>query len=493
MRNVLLITSALGLAAPALAMANGAAAGSSSAMCNSGFFAQFDAKIANAKLEIKNKDGKGSKVGNKEETDPSKILDTVANDVIAQLKAANVAALFDGGTQASKLQFLAQVFTAVKVEDIRGKDTAAIEAAIAKAFGVTGVFDTTAKRNLLNTATDATGATASVFAAGDSDTDRDNFFSGLVAGIDTLVKTFDPTIRGTINDAALESFVTQLSDPNPANVVAELLNTVKLKSSAYKKNLGGKILILNTGASTLSQAYKDAVKTGLTTALDLTTATGKTALSELKQSPVLAGYADGAAAENAKLNDAIGVAKKSEDAVLDRRVHHSALAGGVGVTAGWWQNMGNFALSISGSGDYLWGRFKTADDKDGETVKASEKNKLGFGLQGDVGLHCVVSPGASLGVLVGIRGQQLNIGRTNTNNNAKDDSKGDYTSKWMVNPVVAAQARAFFNDSVYGALTVGYIIPLSEKDFGKENTNIDKDAKVRFQGLTGSFSVGMVF
>jgi len=42
-------------------------------------------------------------------------------------------------------------------------------------------------------------------------------------------------------------------------------------------------------------------------------------------------------------------------------------------------------------------------------------------------------------------------------------------------------------------LTVGYVIPMSEKAYDLENTNVDKDAKVRFQGLTGSFSVGMVF
>jgi hypothetical protein len=63
----------------------------------------------------------------------------------------------------------------------------------------------------------------------------------------------------------------------------------------------------------------------------------------------------------------------------------------------------------------------------------------------------------------------------------------------MINPVVSMQARTFFTDTVYGALSVGYIIPI-EKDYKLENTNItNKDAKIRFQGLTGAFSVGMMF
>lgn len=486
MRKSLLITSALGLvsALPTFAMANAAAAGSSSAACASGFFAQIDAKIMNAKLEIKNEKGK-STVPADEETNADKLVDAAVADVISQLKNASFEVLFDYGTEANKGTFLEELLVRTNLADLRGKSPADVAKEISRAInaGRPVVTDAEKKAALRQAGTEVVdGALA--------DADAAKIFDRVVADVTTLANSVDPVVKtGTLNDALLRTYTFAPREPGQAAAVVADALVVNMDNGYYRPNMGGKIYVANAGgAGEVNAAYLTDLRTAVNTRLDL-----PGTLTDLKAAQSILEFAKTAVEKNVKLNEQYKALKAYD--VTDRRVHHHALAGGVGATAGWWQNMGGFAVSISGTGDYLWGTFRTMDDASGSSMQAQDKRKLGFGFQGDLGLHYVVSPSTTLGVLVGFRGQQLNIGRTDkTATTTSKDSKGDYASKWMWNPVVSAQARTFFTDTVYGALTVGYVIPMSERDFKLENTNIaNKDAKVRFQGLTGAFSVGMMF
>jgi len=492
MRKSLLITSALGLvsALPTFAMANAAAAGSSSAACASGFFAQIDAKIMNAKLEIKN-EKKNVLVEENASTKEEDIITSLKDRFINDLGNANLVGVFDfdvGATTAEKQALLRAIFgytlndtgTETRVQ-LRARLDATITAL--NGAGVTAAAITNDIREKLvdsiivlrNLGTDAKmdntttlGVVIPTRAMKLGDVEFINRGANSIAGVVTALTPNEITSASrTIGGA-------------PVNVPGEDFRGIK------------KIYVLgtdNTGTTldetALTQAFQTAVKDpAFSTALNATIATSVPFANLVKEE------------QNSrdKINAQLNVRRTLAD-LTDRRIHHHALAGGVGATAGWWQNMGGFAISISGTGDYLWGTFRTMDDASGSSVKAQDKRKLGFGFQGDLGLHYVVSPSTTLGILVGFRGQQLNIGRTDkTATTSSKDSTGDYASKWMWNPVVSAQARTFFTDTVYGALTVGYVIPISERDYKLENTNIvNKDAKVRFQGLTGAFSVGMMF
>jgi len=472
MRKSLLMTSVLGLAMPALAMANAAAAGSSSAVCGSGFFAQFDAKIMNAKLEIKNEKGNKSAVEDAAKIGDDDIISEIKENSLNALKNVEVVPLLD-------VDFASAAAKAAAINTLNGyaladiaSDTK-IDGKITTDFGAASADQKTAIKQYLQTARAVgegfeSATLVSVVFTRRLESKGDTRFvyrgqaaaTGVLGGapesqVDVLVKLS----AGSLTDFGEDFrpiktiYVIGATNNGPALVPGDLETAARTQFAGdpFKVDMGN----LRSGALNAQvKSIKD---------------------------------------ERVKLNAERDERKKLE--VFDRRVHHHALAGGVGATVGWWQNLGGFALSISGSGDYLWGTFRAVDDKAGNTVKAEDKRKLGFGFQGDIGAHYIVSPSTTLGILVGLRGQQLNIGRTNvaqsTTANSKD-SKGDYASKWMINPVVTLQARTFFTDTVYGALSVSYVIPI-EKDYKVKDTNIDEDAKVRFQGLTGAFSVGMMF
>lgn len=523
MRKSLLMTSALGLIIPTLAMAGAAAVGSSGVACHSGFFAQLDAKIMNAKLTIKNEKKKTPENSEKE-------ADVEANLIAAQEAAlAKMDILFEGLPAAQITKLRADIangglnITAL----LNANDEIAFQKVLLKALVINA------------------GLGAAVAAGVAAGTAADNNAIDTAADLPALER-LATTAAGGAGGAAL------VANPGAAGlaldvwkkVVTDAKRLVKaIEADAAElqriKGLGAAPAHLNTitiaGANNF--AFKTLISTHTATGGAITFNNRNYNVADFDNIFVIAstqigsaGAATFAAAKEIFLNGAAGAAdpkiaratelkgvgwfadsvKKRKELIadknaaiakdnvnFDRRVHHHALAGGVGGTVGWWQNLGGFALSISGGADYLWGTFRTVDDASGSTVKAEDKKKLGFGLQGDVGVHYVVSPSTTLGVLIGLRGQQLNFGRkdkgTATTTTSSKDSKGDYASKWMINPVVSLQARTFFTDAVYGALTVGYVIPLSDKDFKLDNTKIDKDAKINFQGLTGAFSVGMMF
>jgi len=491
MRKSLLITSALGLVATALPTLAMAGAAGSSAVCGSGFFAQFDAKVMNAKLEIKNENGSKSTVPADEKTDMDEIVAAAAADLIDLLKNGPFEVLFDCGTGENTEVFLRRLFgdRGLRIEDIRGKSPADVAKAISRIFRL-GVQTDAEKRILL------TGEGEEFIADDMSDADAAKVFDRIVADLMTLARQATPVYtRGLLNEIFAQTYnvVARDARDDVGNVTRRLLND--MDKGFYNSKMDRKIYVLNLGrAGEVDQKYKDDLRKEINKELDAKNEKGDLIiLNQIKESFGVLLFAETAMHKNAALNESYAQTRALE--VLDRRVHNHALAGGIGATVGWWQNLGGFALSISGSGDYLWGNFKVVEDKSGSTTNAADKRKLGFGFQGDVGAHYVVSPSTTLGILVGIRGQQLNFGKkpATLGVTPATNSKGDYASKWMINPVVTLQARTFFTDTVYGALSVGYVIPMSEKDFKVENTNVDKDAKVRFQGLTGAFSVGMTF
>lgn len=486
MRKSLLITSALGLvsALPTFAMAS-AAAGSSAAACGSGCFVQLNAKIMNANLQIKNEKGNKSTVDAPLPDTDKGIADQIKDDLINTGKNAEAVTLLDidfssaankgaaiaaiGVYPLSDIDTDAKLDTKVDTEATISRESADVKKA---------VKDYLRANRSLAQETGLPGTTL----VGDVILER----ARIVGDVEFI-------FRGAAIPAASAG-----SAANPLGGAAETLETTVAKLTANEVTSSGrdfrgikKVFVLsvtNNGTPLEQNALKEKVQK------NFGTPAFKTELDTLTvNNSAFAALVSTKKEGNIKFNAQLAERKKLE--VFDRRVHHHALAGGVGATAGWWQNMGSFAVSISGSGDYHWGTFRTVDDASGSPMKAEDKRKLGFGFQGDLGVHYVVSPSTTLGVLVGFRGQQLQIGRTDktkTTTNSKD-SKGDYASKWMWNPVVSAQARTFFTDNVYGALTVGYIIPI-ERDYKLENTNIpNKDAKVRLQGLTGAFSVGMMF
>lgn len=472
MRKSLLITSALGLisALPTFAMAN-AAAGSSAAACGSGFFAQIDAKIMNAKLEIKNEKGSKSTVeASLPDTDKG-VADQIKDDYINAGKTADTVVLLD-----IDMVNKANVVTAIGAYQIGDIDTDAKLDAKLAADGDVDVQAALRNADQKAAIREYLQTTRNV---------------GLEAGLDKTLPANRVFARRATKTGDVE-FIFRIGGEVLANVVAKLTATEVTGAGADFRNIRTVYIVNNDiiGAGALDKsALKKAVQD------NFGSAPFKAQLDTVTDASVsFANLVATKKADNVKFNTQLEERKKLE--VIDRRVHHHALAGGVGATAGWWQNMGGFAVSISGTGDYLWGTFRTMDDASGSSMKAEDKKKLGFGFQGDVGVHYVVSPSTTLGVLVGFRGQQLQFGRTDKTKSVTNskDSKGDYASKWMWNPVVSAQARTFFTDTVYGALTLGYVIPMSERDYKLENTNItNKDAKVRFQGLTGAFSVGMMF
>jgi len=470
MRKSLLITSALGLVATALPTLAMAGAAGSSAVCGSGFFAQFDARIMNAKLEIKN--GKNTKLPDTLTEKDSEIESELKANLLADLANPDIECYFVG-----------------KFSDTLGEKVAAVDAV--KQYTLADVETDEMFFAKLDADQAVPAATKAANSNGRKELARfvrDMRALAKEANLLPVVELEDVFVLHGKKFGTITDFFRSRDPGDTDQVVAQKidLGLISEEGSLFK---GRKIIIFDLeeddslNQANMKKAFQD----------HFSSDDFKARLKDF-QTPSLAGLVAGIKDKNAAFNAEI---KKVQDAgydVTDRRVHNHALAGGVGATVGWWQSLGGFALSISGSGDYLWGNFKAVEDKSGSTTNAADKQKLGFGFQGDVGAHYIVSPSTTLGVLVGIRGQQLNFGKNQAAAAiSTKDSKGDYASKWMINPVVTLQARTFFTDTVYGALSVGYVIPMSEKDFKVENTNVDKDAKVRFQGLTGAFSVGMTF
>lgn len=530
MRKSLLITSALGLVAtalPTLAMA-GAAVGSSSAVCGSGFFAQFDAKIMNAKLEIKNE-----KTKEVEQSDS-----TVEADLIAAQEAAyaKMEVLFAGlnPTQTTKLRNtvvngglnITRLLNATSDKQIKlivlhalkgGADDLATLIAGANAptaAQLDAISDADITNALAYSAAGGGNVGALVLGAGLAPITVDQF-NRAVEDAKTLraviladekqsaiwkaapaAGALTPSLMDVQNTVFANKTLISGQADNVSDIrfaIAPNMNIAKL-SKLYV--LAGSALGADTVARTFDIAKAEFLNADGSVPVGAPAGTLALKVRRANRLRELGWFNESVENQKGLIAKANELVKKNNE-FADRRVHHHALAGGVGATVGWWQNLGGFALSISGSGDYLWGTFRVADDAAGSTVKAEDKRRLGFGFQGDVGAHYVVSPSTTLGILVGLRGQQLNIGRNKaaaaTTTTTSKESKGDYASKWMINPVVTLQARTFFTDTVYGALSVGYVIPI-EKDYKLENTNItNKDAKIRFQGLTGAFSVGMMF
>jgi|GEM_PF-6891391 len=470
MRKSLLITSALGFAAvlPTLAVA-GSVAGSSSAACCSGFFAQIDAKIMNAKLQIKNE--KKFSIAADQDVSDDGIAKEIKASRLNDLQNVEVKTLLDldiGAGTPDKAAVLTEIgaYTLAEIAD-----DAKIDAKVAGRVGAVAALR----------AAWGNGAQKAAIIQYFQEIRRLGNEAGLAGNVtagDVIpqrqIKLGD--VRGVtrVNGETIPAVVAKF-DSNEITDTDKDYRSIKTIYVVGTENAGAGLDVAGLKTAVYA-AFKGVPFVNAFNA----SADGSVAFKQL-----IGSLKNGRIQTNAELQ------KQRDVDLTDRFVHHHALAGGAGATVGWWQSLGGFALSLSGSGDYHWGTFRTMDDKSGETVKAADKKRLGFGFQGDAGVHYVVSPSTTLGVLVGVRGQQLQFGRTTTA--TKADSKDDYASKWVINPTVSAQARTFFTDNVYGALTVGYVIPMSEKEFGLEDTNVDKDAKIRFQGLTGAFSVGMVF
>lgn len=505
MRKSLLMTSALGLTAlvmPTLAMA-GAAVGSSPAACGSGFFAQFDAKIMSAKLEIKN-EKKNTPVEADASVSEDAVRQELVNSDLKKFAELGWKVRFNYGTGATRNEFLVAVLSNITIGSIAGKTDSNI------AVAISGVVQP------LNPIANPANPTDSELAAllkvgGRVFTDALNNDADAAADFRKLAKD----LRELANDARKygEADATTLNDAMNHMANNNILSRVVVRNTQTIDDAVGVAFLANVLHLVWPDLIKAPVVLVIGNRVDVAAINDENAqqsiakylsdsvyrnsvLAAIKTDGDYAGRVAQQIENNIALNTRLAKMRAFPD-LTDRRVYNQALAGGVGATVGWWQNLGGFALSISGSGDYHWGTFRMMDDAAGSPMKAEDKRKLGFGVQGNLGLHYVVSPSTTLGVLVGLRGQQLNFGRSTTNANANTtsstNSTGDYVAKWMINPVVSAQARTFFTDNVYGALTVGYIIPMSEKDYALDNTNIDKDAKIRFQGLTGGFSIGMTF
>lgn len=501
MRKSLLMTSALGLTAlvmPTLAMA-GAAVGSSAA-CGSGFFAQFDAKIMNAKLEIKNEE-KNTPVEADAPVSEDAVRQALVNSDLKKFAELGWKVRFNYGAGLARHEFLTAILDGLTIGSIANKTDADIAAAVnaAAAAPIQG-FPANPQDADLASLLKVAGR---IFSAEVDNAKAAAEFRLLAQDLRELAN--GARKHGEADATALSRAITNMATNNTlSRVYVNDGQTIDVAvTAAFPNNLlclvwpdlikMPSVFVIGNNINAATINDKDAQQSIVKFLSD--SAYRTTVLAAVKADASYAGRVAQKIDSNIALNTQLAKRRALPD-LTDRRVYNQALAGGVGATVGWWQNLGGFALSISGSGDYHWGTFRTMDDAAGSPMKAEDKRKLGFGIQGNLGLHYVVSPSTTLGVLVGLRGQQLNFGRSTTNTNANTsstNSTGDYVDKLMINPVVSAQARTFFTDNVYGALTVGYIIPMSEKDYALDNTNIDKDAKIRFQGLTGGFSIGMTF
>ncbi|MEK7654757.1 MAG: hypothetical protein AAB323_00680 [Pseudomonadota bacterium] len=504
MRKSLLVTSALGLMMPTLAMAN--AAGSSSAACGSGFFAQFDAKIMNAKLEIKNEIKNASNQGGGKQSEGLSEAGLIAAE--EEALADKIKIIFGELSEEHRSLLIRRLdlqafLNAETVEErqiylyaaVRGKWFNDLKSSVFNNVGLTNEQIKAITEQQIRQALSSAATPLGTVADGNPLT-----ASGNILSEEAFYKTFEDLelVRAAIvkdKDAFKGKENISLKDVMGRMFANKILISSPENGEDWKgiefKNLADQDIRSFDSIFVVSSYELNAGNFELEKKKFLTDQGKKDQRAQAWKNA--AWFKDAMAAKTAAI---VSGDATSSTSMKDRSIHHHALAGGVGATVGWWQNLGGFALSISGSGDYLWGTFRVVDDAAGVSVKAEDKRKLGFGFQGDVGVHYVVSPSTTLGILLGLRGQQLNIGRTDKTKPAtttNKDSKGDYASKWMINPVVTLQARTFFTDTVYGALSVGYVIPMSERDYKLENTNIDKDAKVRFQGLTGAFSVGMMF
>ena len=254
MRKSLLMTSALGLMMPTLAMAN-AAAGSSAAACGSGFFAQIDAKIMNAKLEIKNEKSNKSEVPANEETDVDKIIAMAAADTIAQVKKAEIEPLFNYGTEVTKSQFVTDLLALVQVENLRGRSAADVATEIGRVAQQRGGLAAPVNGGaVLPVGTDA--EKKAVLRVGGrelidnalNDADGAKIFDNVVSDVMKLVKTINPTVKaGSLNAALANTILTQVRNNgmNAAAAAAEIVDPANLRRSFYSKKLGSKLYLIN--------------------------------------------------------------------------------------------------------------------------------------------------------------------------------------------------------------------------------------------------------
>jgi len=181
-------------------------------------------------------------------------------------------------------------------------------------------------------------------------------------------------------------------------------------------------------------------------------------------------------------------------ASLADTTRYSTTMGGLGLTAGYRHVLGQCAISARVGVDYLWGSFRSTET-DGNK-DADKKAKLGFGVSPAMGVHFLASPSAELGIVGGVRFGQLQARKVAAVDPAatpaKDTTKGDYTSKWIWMPFVQGEATLWFSQNVSGSVYAGYTFPV-EKTFDKADTAIEKDSKVKVDGVFGGFRVAYHF
>lgn len=498
---------------------------------NSGFFAQFDAKIMNAKLEIKNE--KKTTVGADESTDKDTVAENLRKEIIAQLTGLQWEVFsFTAGSGHDRENFMISVleqldlsiveknddqigiailkalnsFARSKYTKTRDDDREKIHTALGKSMALGEKLNTLMsshpddtkgltkdeKKDIANLALDA------VF---DNSAESNLAFDAFVKNIKefgqkiiALVPTVDlktPLKMGTILGA--------LANHNSGIVVVSQRGNDPIAETLMKRELrASQILNAITSVTLKKGIFFSFAKSPVVDAKEVNRASSifssaayATDLKTVSEAPSVIGSKFRHLVEDRIKRNKKILAERNLADMTDRKVYHQALAGGIGATTGYLHNFGSCAASLSGSADYHWGTLSFIEDKSGVAPTVREKNKLGFGLQADLGIHGIVNQVTTLGVLLGIRAQRLHVGNINAIT-LSTNSENSYTSHWMINPVVSVQARLFFTDSMYGAWTIGYMIPLSEKKFDTKNTSNPK-AKMRFQGLTGGFSLGIAY
>lgn len=160
---------------------------------------------------------------------------------------------------------------------------------------------------------------------------------------------------------------------------------------------------------------------------------------------------------------------------------HSALMGGVGLSAGYHYHTKNFIFNVRTGVDHIWGRFKQTGPQGMDTENVP---RLGWGITLGTGIDYKFTEKSTIGLEGGVRFSEFKIPQMDKPTTTK--------SSWFVAPYAQIVCGFYPHPDYNISVFTGYFFPRTF-EVKTEGTRITQDTKCKVDGIFGGLRFARYF
>lgn len=160
---------------------------------------------------------------------------------------------------------------------------------------------------------------------------------------------------------------------------------------------------------------------------------------------------------------------------------HSALMGGIGISAGYHYHTKNFIFNLRAGADHIWGKFRQTGPQHMDTENMP---RLGWGIPISAGIDYKFTPKSTIGLEGGIRLSEFKIPKKN-----KPQSTN---SSWFMAPFAQVVCGFYPHPDYSISVFTGYFFPRTFEVKTKD-TRIPEGTKCKIDGLFGGLRFARYF